>query len=208
MRLREPFCRRGAGGPAFRRPGQKRTPPEGKARLRPEPAVVRAPLPGTPAFFDRSSVSIMTRVSPRDGRQRLRESGLDHGRAKMPVSNENTAANDFFVERRIRIGLDALSPEERQIIEDATRTKARFLALIADPKNVEKLRPTAPYYSLKITPELRLIYTREGDRIDVLDVRNQAWLDRYGSKSSERAQAQSAPKNKKPVSSKRARRPS
>ena len=87
----------------------------------------------------------------------------------MPVSNENAAANDFFVERTVRIGLDALSPEERQIIEDATRTKARFLALIADPKNVEKLRPTAPYYSLKITPELRLIYTREGDRIDVLD---------------------------------------
>lgn len=126
----------------------------------------------------------------------------------MPVSNERAAANDFVVEGTIRIGLDALPPEERQIIEDATRTKANFLALIADPKNVEKLRPNAPYYSLKITPELRLIYTREGDRIDVLDVRNQAWLDRYSSKSRDRTQARSAPKNKKPVRSKRVRRPS
>ena len=126
----------------------------------------------------------------------------------MPVSNENAAANDFVVEPIVKIGLDALSPEERQIVQDAIRSKANFLALIADPKKVERLRPTAPYYMLKITPELRLIYTREGDRIDVLDVRNQAWLDRYGSKSSERAQAQSAPKNKKPVSSKRVRRPS
>ena len=116
----------------------------------------------------------------------------------MPGSNENAAANDFLVERSVRIGLDALSPEERQIVEDATKTKARFLALIADPTNVERLRPTAPYYSLKITPELRLIYTREGDRIDVLDLTNQAWLDRYGSKSSDRSHAQSASKNQKP----------
>jgi hypothetical protein len=124
----------------------------------------------------------------------------------MPVSSQSAAANDFFVEHRIRIGLDALSPEERQIIEDATRSKANFLALIANPKKVERLRPTAPYHSLKITPELRLIYTREGDRIDVLDLMNQAVLDRYASKGGDRPQP--AAKSKKPVSSKRARRPS
>jgi hypothetical protein len=111
----------------------------------------------------------------------------------MPVSNERAAANEFVVERTIRIGLDALSPEERQIVEDVTRTKANFLAQIADPKNVEKLRPNAPYYSLKITPDLRLIYTQEGERIDVLDLTNQAWLDRYASKGSDRSQ--SADKN-------------
>jgi hypothetical protein len=41
----------------------------------------------------------------------------------MPVSNESAAANDFFVERRIKTGLDTLSPEERQIIQDAIRSK-------------------------------------------------------------------------------------
>jgi hypothetical protein len=123
----------------------------------------------------------------------------------MPVSNESTAANDFVVDPRIKIGLDALSSEERRIIEDATSTKARFLALIADPQNVEKLRPTAPYYALKITPKLRVIYTREGDRIDVLDVRTQGMIDWFASMTRDRARP--AHKNQKPASSRRARRP-
>jgi len=62
----------------------------------------------------------------------------------MPTSHQNTAAPDFEVEPSIRIGLNALTPEERQIVEDAITSKARFLELIADPQNVERLRPTAP----------------------------------------------------------------
>jgi Txe/YoeB family toxin of Txe-Axe toxin-antitoxin module len=120
----------------------------------------------------------------------------------MPTSNGNAPGSDFVVERRIKIGVDALSPEERLIVEDMTSSKTRFLAWIADPEKVGKLRPDAPYYSLKITPELRLIYTWEGDRIHLLDVINQAWFDRYASKPSDRPR--SVAKNKKPVSSKRA----
>ena len=120
----------------------------------------------------------------------------------MPTSNGNAPGSDFMVERRIKIGVDALSPEERQIVEDVMSSKARFLAWIADPEKVGKLRPDAPYYSLKITPELRLIYTWEGDRIHLLDVINQAWFDRYASKPNDRPR--SVAKSKKPVSSKRA----
>jgi hypothetical protein len=124
----------------------------------------------------------------------------------MPVSNGIAAVNDFVVEPIVKIGLDALSPEERQIVQDAIRSKANFLALIADPEKVERLRPTAPYYMLKITPELRLIYTQEGDRIDVVDAMTQALLHRYASRGTDRAR--SAKKNKQPVRSKRVRRPS
>ena len=115
----------------------------------------------------------------------------------MPASNQNADIKDFEVDRRIRIGLDGLSPEERRIVEDATRSKARFLALIADPKNVERLRPNAPYYLLKITPELRLIYTQEDERIIVLDLTNQGMLDWFASMGSDRAK--SASKSKKRV---------
>ena len=59
----------------------------------------------------------------------------------MPTSNGNAPGSDFVVERRIKIGVDALSPEERQIVEDMTSSKTRFLAWIADPEKVGKLRP-------------------------------------------------------------------
>jgi Txe/YoeB family toxin of Txe-Axe toxin-antitoxin module len=121
----------------------------------------------------------------------------------MPTSNGNASSDDFVVDQVIRIGMDALSPDDRRIVEDVTSSKARVLAWIADPKKVGKLRPNAPYWSLKITPDLRLIYTQEGDRFHLLDVRHQAWLDRYSSKPSDRTR--SAVKNKKAVSSKRAR---
>src|SRR5947209_20106000 len=102
-----------------------------------------------------------------------------HRRTHMPASEQNTAVKDFEVEPRVRIGLDVLSPKERRIVEDATKSKARFLALIAEPKNVERLRPNGPDYLLKITPRLRLIYTQEDGRISVLDLTSQAMLDRF-----------------------------
>ena len=82
----------------------------------------------------------------------------------MPSCIKKNIDKDFEVEPRVRMGLDVLTPKERRIVEDVTRIKKRFLAKAADPQNVERLRPTAPYYSLKITPELRLLFTREGNR--------------------------------------------
>lgn len=121
----------------------------------------------------------------------------------MPTSDQNAAVPDFEVDQLVRIGLDVLSPAERRIVEDATKSKARFLTLIADPKNVERLRPTAPYYMLKITPSLRLIYTQEDDRLVVLDLTSQAMLDRFASTPSGRAR--SVPKGSKRVGSRKTR---
>jgi hypothetical protein len=113
----------------------------------------------------------------------------------MSASDRNAAAKGFEVDPRVKVGLDALSPEERQIVEDATKSKARFLALSADLKNVERLRPNAPYYLLRITPRLRLIFSQEGDRIVVEDLRTQGFLDWWASLPSGRAK--SAPKSQK-----------
>ena len=67
------------------------------------------------------------------------------------------------------IGLDAPTPEDRRAVEEAIRSKEDFLARISDPSRVFRLRPNDPYFALKVTPRLRLIYTREGDRISVED---------------------------------------
>ena len=131
-------------------------------------------------FFEGTGTSIMPTDRSRETARQGQDRRVERSRSTvMPTSHQNAAVPDFEVDQPVRIGLDALSPEERQIVEDATKSKARFLALIADPKNVERLRPTAPYYMLKITPSLRLIYTQEDDRIVVLDLTSQAMLDRF-----------------------------
>jgi hypothetical protein len=114
----------------------------------------------------------------------------------MPTPDPNDAVPDFEVDPRVKVGLEVLSPEERRIVEDATKSKARFLALIAVPMNVERLRPNAPYYLLKITPRLRLVYTQEGDRIVVEDLTNQGFLDWWASLPSGRAKPASRRKKR------------
>jgi mRNA-degrading endonuclease RelE of RelBE toxin-antitoxin system len=99
----------------------------------------------------------------------------------MPAATTNGDAKDFEVDPGFRIGLDALAPEDQRIVEEAIRSKEDFLARISDPGQVYRLRPKDPYFALKITPRLRIIYTREGDRITVEILTNQGFLDRYAS---------------------------
>jgi hypothetical protein len=119
----------------------------------------------------------------------------------MPTTKQDAAASDFEVDPRVKIGLDLLTAEERRIVQDTTSSKARFLEVASDPKKVERLRPNAPYLSLKITPKHRLIYTQEGDRIVVEDLTSQAMIDWFASMRSGRTK--SAPKNRKPIGSKK-----
>ena len=97
----------------------------------------------------------------------------------MPASATNGDARDFEVDPGIRIGLGALTPEDRRAVEEAIRSKGDFLARIVDPSRVFRLRPKDPYIALKVTPRQRLIDTRDGDRIEVVDLMNQGFLDRY-----------------------------
>jgi hypothetical protein len=98
---------------------------------------------------------------------------------------------DFEVDPGIRIGLDALTPDDRRAVEEAIRSTESFLARTADPGQVFRLRPNDPYIALKVTPRLRLIYTREGDRIEVVDLMNQGVLDRYAVMQSDQAEPES-----------------
>ena len=97
----------------------------------------------------------------------------------------------------------ALTPEDQRTVEEAIRSKEDFLARISDPSQVYRLRPKYPYFALKITPRLRLIYTREGDRITVEILTNQGFLDRYVSTRGDEAEAASG---KRSASSRRRRR--
>jgi hypothetical protein len=99
----------------------------------------------------------------------------------MPASATDGDVKEFEVDPSTRAGLDTATPEARRAVEEAIRSKEDFLARISDPSRVFRLRPNDPYYALKVTPRLRLIDTREGDRIAVEILTNQGFLDRYAS---------------------------
>jgi hypothetical protein len=120
----------------------------------------------------------------------------------MPAATTNGDVKDFEVDPRTRMGLDALTPEDQRTVEAAIRSKEDFLARIADPSQVFRLRANSPYYALKITPSLRLIYTREGDRIAVEDLVNQGIIDLFASTRNDEAK----PASRKRSTSDRSRR--
>ncbi len=109
----------------------------------------------------------------------------------MPAAATDGDVKVFEVGPRARMGLDVLTPEERRTIEEAIRSKEDFLARIADPSRVFRLRPNSPYYALKITPSLRLIYTRYGDRIYVEDLMNQGMMDLLSSPGDDETKSRS-----------------
>jgi hypothetical protein len=143
-------------------------------------------------FFDRPMVGTIIRDF-------LRAGGGPESRSQgsrsldMPATTTNGDVKDFEVDPRIKIGLDALTPEDRRTVEEATRSKEDFLARISDPTRVFRLRPGSRYYALKVTSRLRFIYTREGDRINVEDLMNQGLLDRYGAKRARPARGERNP---------------
>jgi len=110
----------------------------------------------------------------------------------MPASTTNGDVKDFEVDPRTRTGLDVLTPEDRRTIEEAIRSKEDFLARISDPSQVFQVRPNSRYYALKVTPRLRLIYTREGDRIIVEDLMNQGMMDLLSSPDSDDTKSRSS----------------
>ena len=90
----------------------------------------------------------------------------------------------FDVDRRVAIALDALTPRQRQLVEDAIRDKEHFLARAADGKHVERLAAGKPFRALRVGAGLRLIYRQTGDTIEVLDLMRKATLDRFATKRS------------------------
>ena len=83
----------------------------------------------------------------------------------MPTSTGNASGSDFVVERRIKIGVDALSPEERQIIEDMTSSKTKVSRLDRRPGEGSRAATPCAVLLAEDHARVRLIYTWEGDRI-------------------------------------------
>jgi hypothetical protein len=89
----------------------------------------------------------------------------------------------YQVDGRVSIALDALDDKQKQAVGGVISDRAQFLASTADNRNVRRISKDQPLYTLKVPSGLRIIYSKVGDEIVVMDLMRQATLDRYGRKA-------------------------
>jgi hypothetical protein len=90
----------------------------------------------------------------------------------------------YQVDGRVSIALDALDDEQKRAVGGVITDRDHFLAGASDSRKVRRISKDQPLYSLKIPSGLRIIYSRVGDEIVVMDLMRQSTLDRFGRKSS------------------------
>jgi len=90
----------------------------------------------------------------------------------------------YQIDGRVSIALDALDDKQKQAVGGVITDRAHFLASTADSKRVRRISEDQSLYTLKVPSGLRIIYSKVGDEIVVMDLMRQTTLDRYGQKTS------------------------
>ena len=90
----------------------------------------------------------------------------------------------YQVDGRVSIALDALDDKQKRAVGGVISDRAQFLASTADSRKVRRISKDQPLYTIKVPSGLRIIYSKVGDEIVVMDLMRQATLDRYGRKAS------------------------
>jgi hypothetical protein len=95
----------------------------------------------------------------------------------MPVIKKSP---DYQVDGRVSIALDALDDKQKRAVGGVITDRDHFIASTADSRKVRRISRNDPFYALKVPSGLRIIYSKVGDDIVILDLMHQATLDRYG----------------------------
>jgi hypothetical protein len=90
----------------------------------------------------------------------------------------------YQIDGRVSIALDALDDKQKQAIGGVITDRAHFLASTADSKRVRRISEEHSLYILKVPLGLRIIFSKVGDDIVVMDLMRQTTLDRFGRKTS------------------------
>ena len=96
-------------------------------------------------------------------------------------------AADYRVDGRVSIALDALDDKQKQAVGGVITDRDHFIASTADRRNVRKISRNDPFYALKVPSGLRIIYSKVGDDIVIMDLIHQATLDAYGERNVSKA---------------------
>jgi hypothetical protein len=87
---------------------------------------------------------------------------------------------DYQIDGRVSIALDALDDEQKRAVGGVITDRDHFIASTADSRNVRRISKNDPFYALRVPSGLRIIYSKVGDNIVVMDLMHQATLGRYG----------------------------
>jgi hypothetical protein len=102
----------------------------------------------------------------------------------MPVIKKSP---DYQVDGRVSIALDALDDKQKRAVGGVITDRDHFIASTADSRKVRRISRNDPFYALKVPSGLRIIYSKVGDDIVILDLMHQATLDRYGQRKMPKA---------------------
>jgi hypothetical protein len=90
---------------------------------------------------------------------------------------------DFQVDGRVSIALDALDDKQKRAVGGVIIDRDHFIASTADSRKVRRISRNDPFYALKVPSGLRIIYSKVGDDIVVMDLMHQVTLDTYGQRN-------------------------
>jgi len=100
----------------------------------------------------------------------------------------------FSIDRRVGIATSALAPAQRAIVSRVLDSPQSFDAFASDSSRVGRVKnPGQDLYTLRITPNIRLIFTKTADGVQIVDLVERATLNRFAVKGgNEEPQAEAA----------------
>ena len=90
--------------------------------------------------------------------------------------------NDFQIDRRVGIAMDALSPNQKSALSLVLHNKEGFITHLNRPGVTKKLSTSKPIYSMKAGGGMRIIFTLQDQNIVVRDIMRKATMDQFVTK--------------------------
>lgn len=101
-------------------------------------------------------------------------------------------AKGLEVDRRVGIALSVLQPAQKAAVERIVRSPQAFARAATSAGRVEPLPASGqPLYMMNVSPELRLVFTKIGDTVHVIDLVEQATLDHFAASGTGKASTES-----------------
>lgn len=95
------------------------------------------------------------------------------------MTNDDPA---FHVDRRLRIQMDALLPDDKAELGRALISREAFAEFLASRKSVDMGGPAGPHRAVAFRGDLLLIYRVDGDAIRVVDLLNRAAFQHFATR--------------------------
>jgi hypothetical protein len=111
---------------------------------------------------------------------------------------------ELEIHRRVGIAMSVLPSAQRSAVSRVLSSPSAFIDYAADLSNVKKLTVAGEHlYLLRVTPQIRLVYSTSGGSIQILDLVERATMDRLAPKKVASVTGQhKGTKTEKPAASK------